>query len=137
MKIRKLTKKEKDMIFNCNKIKKDDYGYSQINEFVTKYYPPNVADKIMFCMHSEYNDNNYDTNMVYIAVYDKNNKEVLPLEEYQIEARVAAREIENFLPISFISSSNCSSYRGETDRKCPSFIMYLNEDPELFMVEDE
>lgn len=137
MKFKKLTTKQIGELFNSIPFCDENYGYQEILDFVKKYYPPEKPYKLVFCMDSEYNDNYYDTTLAYVAVYDRGNQEVLPLEEFQIEARVAAMGLFDYLPIKGTNGYNTYRNRVETFTKTPNIVLYLKEKPELYMVDDE
>jgi len=69
---------------------------SSLKDFVAKHYPEG-ATKVGIEPHSEYNDSTYDNYLQYIAVYDKNGKEMLPLDGKKARGMMPSFG-ESFLP---------------------------------------
>jgi len=89
MSYRQLTKEELKSVFailQASFSKSDGEHQNAYRDFVKKYYPAS-ASYALVNIDSEYNDNTYDNSISYVAVFDENGDEILPLKATADEAR--------------------------------------------------
>lgn len=89
MKYRKLSAKDLNVLLEKLGFRlthKDSEALGKIREYIQQYYPEG-ASSVLVSYNSEYNDNTYDVSVQYVAVYDKDQNELLPLKDKAREAR--------------------------------------------------
>lgn len=68
------------------------YGRNtKLQEYVAKYFPGAVKVRFEFC--SEYNDENYNNQISYVAGLDKDDNEILPTSGMAYRARQDAKNL--------------------------------------------
>lgn len=70
-----------------------------IKDYIFSYYPAN-AHAVIVSYNSEYNDQGYDAKVHYVAVYDVDQNELLPLKGKEREAR------DKWVDVFYIDDSN-------------------------------
>ncbi len=89
MNYRKLTQDEiKSLLtrFGSKLDKSNDNELSKYQGYAKKYYPSETVS-FLVSYNSEYNDEGYDVSVQYVAAYDVNGNELLPLKDTAKEAR--------------------------------------------------
>ncbi len=108
---------------SINKSKSD---LAEIREYIKNYYP-STATTVLVQYNSEYNDEGYDVSVQYVAVYDREQQELLPLKDKAREAR------DKWAEVFFTESNDGCGFRDPVEDK----VYLLNEAglPELYIKE--